>query len=194
MQVDKNDPRYKEKTLKSVQTNMVHAITKDGRKEWISREQYYSGDYTCKNTNQVPVKDENGRCFLMDKNAPDIINYKHVSHDLVSAKDKTTGLIVKITQETFDLNDNYVGVNYGKVNGSDNPNAKTIKIYDAAKALVFECRGNFKSTCKREGLPFAALQNSYYQNGAPIFISKKSHSYARNHNFERCIGWSALLE
>jgi hypothetical protein len=181
-----NNKRYKKGELVSVQKGKVNAI-KNGKKILISKEEYYKGGYTCNNTNKKPVKDKYGRCFLINKNSLSSKKYKHVSLGLVTAINKSTGKITKVTTNTFKKNKNYVGINYKKFNGKNNPNAKIIKIYDNKNKLIITCYGNFKKICKKRGYPFVTLQKSYYRKGAPIY---KNLKYAKEH--KRYIGWYAI--
>ena len=174
---------------------MVQSISKiDGTKKVISIEEYYSGNYYCNNTAKVPVKDMDGNNYLVSVNDPRFINGEliHVSKGLVSVKNKITGETYKTTQYEYDRNENLVGVNYGKMDGSNNPKAKTIIIYDEQGNVKFVCNGNFKKTCLENNLPHSTLRKSHIKKGNPIYF-KKSHIQHKP-EWVQYIGWYAIEE
>lgn len=95
-----------------------------------------------------------------------------------------------ISQEEF-KESGHRGVNFGRINGADNPMAKNICIFDSQQQLVFSCNGAFKETCKREGLPHNALRNSHSAGGKPIFMTKRGTTEAIKRGFEKYRGWYA---
>jgi ribosomal protein L37AE/L43A len=85
--------------------------------------------------------------------------------------------------------------NCGKMDqnaGNKNGKAKRINIYNSKGELIFECHGNFGSTCGENGIPFKPITNSYRNNGIPIMTSELSKKYAKRNNVEKYIGWYAI--
>jgi hypothetical protein len=195
-QVDINDERYKNGEFRHLCVGMVTAFDKNGNRKFITTDEYYNGDFICNNTGKIPVKDKKGRCFLIEKNSELIEknNLCHVSTGLVSVVDTRTNETKKVTQEEFLKNNFLIGVNKNKISKDKNPNAKTIKIFNEKNELVVECKGNFKETCIKNKFPFAALRDSTYDNGKPIFTSKRHLTYATKNNLLRFVGWYAIIE
>ena len=180
-------------TLKNISDGMVSAISKiDGSKKSISKKEYYTGEYYCNNTGKVPVKDLYGNGYLVDVSDKKFINGElvHVSVGLVSVKNKITGQTYKVSQEEYDKDENLVGVNYGKINGNNNPKAKIIKIYDDKGELKFHCDGNFRKTCLENNLPHSVLRISHTKNGSPIYHEKPP----KDEKWIKYKGWYALAE
>jgi len=78
-----------------------------------------------------------------------------------------------------------LSLNHANVNGSKNPAAREIQIFDKEGNLMFECYGNFKTVCNNNNLPRNALQKSYLNNGAKIFTSERPQTlkvYENNGN------------
>lgn len=78
--------------------------------------------------------------------------------------------------------------------GCKNHAAKIINIFDSSDNLIFRCVGNFKETCKLNGLPLNALKMSYSSNGSKIYNSKQGVNYANENNLEQYINWYAINE
>jgi len=80
----------------------------------------------------------------------------------------------------------------GKANGSLNPAANKISIFNKNGVLMFKCNGNFFKICNEHKLP-KALMNSYKNNGAPIYSGKtiKNEVLRKYGKFK---GWYAVME
>jgi hypothetical protein len=149
--------------------------------------------YETTNKNKVAVIDKNGYKFLIDKNDSRYIDgdVKSVHTGKIIAKDYN-GNICYVSKEDF-IKLNLSGINSGNVNGSDNPNAKKINIYDKNGELTFECHGDFKKICKNNNLPFISLYRSYKNNGELIYNTKRGIKDATKRVFINYIGWFAKI-
>ena len=75
----------------------------------------------------------------------------------------------------------------------NNPNAKTIHIFDNNNTLMFKCVGNFKITCELNKLPGGPLTSSYQKGGTPIMTSKTAQTRAVKNKNDIYIGWYAKI-
>lgn len=171
----------------------TNAYDENGRIVKVSVEEYRSKNLTCPNTGKVAVVDENGDRFLTDKNHPNIKSgkWKHPSKGQVTAFDTILKESRAVTLEEFQNNAHLVGINKGRVGGGQNPNAKKIQIFDQNHNLVALCYGNFKQYCEENHLPFAALRQSAYTAGKPLYTTKRQQSFARRLGFMQYQGWYA---
>jgi len=194
--VDINDERYIKKELKPIQYNMVNAFNIYKNKyEHITKEEFYQkkDNYIVNNTNKIIIKDENNKGILVDKNDPRILsgNYETINKGKIMAKDEN-GNVFYVDKNYF-IENKLVGVNKDKVNGSDNPNAKIIHIFNKDHVLMFICNGNFKKICNENKLPRASLMKSYFKDGMPIYNSKFGITNAYKTNNDLYIGWYAKI-
>lgn len=136
----------------------------------VTKDEYYKNPTGTNHNDRVPCYDSNGEFKLIKKDDPDFLsgNFKHVSTGFVSCKHKHTGEFLVVTIDEFRSNRDLVGVNAGVVEGSKNPKAKRINIYDANGNLCFKCHGDFKKICDNNGLPHVPLRKSHISNGSPI--------------------------
>lgn len=79
----------------------------------------------------------------------------------------------------------------GKQQGSINPAAIKVFIYNNKHEIVYKCNGDFKNICKENGLPTSALNISYRNDGKPIYINESTPKklLIKYHSF---IGWYAI--
>jgi len=63
--------------------------------------------------------------------------------------------------------------NHADVNGSKNPAAKKVQIFNEKNELMYETHGNFKKICEEYDLPRSALHKSYLNDGEKIFTSER---------------------
>lgn len=194
--VDVNDRRYVNKELVHVSKGLVPVLI-DGVFKMIKTEDYDKEKYKSSNKNKIAVVDQDGNKFLLDKK-DEIMYNKFIEGELSSvhkgkilAKDKN-GNILYVNKDDF-KNLGLSGINKNKINGSNNPNAKKIFIYNNDNNLEFECKGNFKEICKTHKLPFISLYRSYNNNGERIYNTKRGKNEALKKRNERFIGWYALL-
>ena len=193
-QVSKNDPRYLKGELTSIQVGKVMARDKNGKVVKITKEEFENGDYVGTNVGKFSYKNKKGATFMVNINDPRIKSGElvHCTKGLVTAKNLKTGKNETITKYEFENNSNYVGVNSGKIKGENNPNAKTIKIFNNQGKLIITSKGNFKKICKKYGYPLDALSISYKNNGCPIYINKGNRK-PENKNL-KFKGWYAIKE
>lgn len=192
--VDITDERYINGELTNI-TNGKMPICIDNGFKLIETSEYYSNKskYKPTNKNKVPVIDKDGNKFLIDKKDDRYINgdVKSVHTGKIIAKDNN-GNITYVSKENFKKL-NLLGINKGNINGSDNPNAKRINIYDKECKLIFECNGDFKKICKDNNLPFVSLYRSYKNNGKLIYNTERGIKDATKRGFIDYIGWYAKI-
>ena len=75
----------------------------------------------------------------------------------------------------------------------NNPNAKTIHIFDSNDIIRYVCTGNFKITCEQNKLPGGPLKSSYQTGGTPIMMSKIAQTRAVKNKNDIYIGWYAKI-
>lgn len=80
-----------------------------------------------------------------------------------------------------------------KKSGLDNAQAKVIHIFNECNELMFISNGQFKQTCKENGLPYCSLGKSYNRNGERIFMSKAGESQAIKNDNIQFKGWYAKI-
>lgn len=185
-----DDQRFSTGEIWSCSKGLVRAKRLDDTRTTVTVSEYYSGNYTSSRSGRVAAIDSNNNRKLIDRNEFYSGNYRHVSQGQVTAIELQTGQSMSVTVEEFNKG-GYQGINKGRVNGLHNPNAKIINIFDAEGILRYSCHGNFKRVCMDQGLPFAALRQSYSNNGTPIFASKKTRSDAIKRGKSEFIGWYA---
>jgi len=185
--VKTTDPRYLNNELISVAVGCVNAIDKNGHKIQLNKEQYGNGEYSTNRNGFVPVKDKDGNTMSVSVDDPRYLSGElvHVYKNLVTAKNKNTGEILAISKCEFDNNENFVGVNHNNISGKNNPNAKTINIFNESGKLINTAHGNLKQYCDINNYPYSALRFSQYNNGEPIHMSNRS----LNSKFR---GWYAI--
>lgn len=193
-QVSLNDKRYIEGKLKSAATGKVNAIDrKTGNKKTVSVEEYHNNkNLICNNTGKVPIINNEGNSSLISKNEYNKGHLKHVSIGLVSACDTLTGTTKKVSKVEFDTNSDLVGVNTNRIFGHNNPNAKTILIFDKNDTLMFKCVGNFEEVCKENNLPFTSLKRTIYSKKR-LYLTKKGKKDAINNKTIQFKGWYANI-
>lgn len=178
----------KEVTLESASKNKINVLQENGTFKKIDIKDYNPLIHKTNNSNRVVVYDPVSNLnLLIEKN-----DIRYLNKQLVSIhKNKTIcynlkGEIEIINSSTFDKKI-HKGLNKDKVSGSENPNAKTITIFNNENQIVFVCNGNFKETCLKNNLPFPTLQRSYHNGGKPIFTIRN----AFKKEFEKFTGWYA---
>lgn len=105
---------------------------------------------------------------------------------------KITGESALVSQDEFDNNANLVGVNYGKISCSDNPNANIVQIFNHKHELIYTFNGNFNKS-SNISIPYPAFSLSYKNGGKPLGLTKQSRTELRKNCFHSFIGWYALL-
>jgi hypothetical protein len=193
--VDNDDERYLNGELINL-TKGKMPIYINGKYEMIETKEYHRNKekYQATNKSKISVSDENGNRFLVNSNDERYLNgeLKSVHKGKILSRDEN-GNIHYVSKYEFDKL-GLVGINKGKINGSNNPNAKVIKIYNKDNLLMFSCNGDFKETCKLHNLPFISLYKSYKNNGAKIYNSKRGKTEAVKKNNQEFIGWYAISE
>ena len=124
-------------------------------------------------------------------------NLKHIwelpeNKDNVTCFDKNTNIHTTVSKFEFDSNPDLVGVNYGKVSGSNNPNANIINIFNHKHELIYTFNGNYNKS-SNINIPYPAFSLSYKNNGQPLGLSKQSRTELRKNCFQTFIGWYALM-
>ena len=159
-------------------------------KKYIDTSEYYDNKerYEYFNSGKLAAFDKINKCYVyvttdeFHKNE----NLVHPTKDRVSVFDTLENKYLSISKELFLKNkDRYKGVNSGKINGSNNPNADIIVIYDNMNNIIFECNGNFKEVCNKNELPFTALAKTYRDNSF-IKIGKRTSELTKLYE-----GWYA---
>jgi hypothetical protein len=167
----------------------------DGKYEMIETSEYYENreKYTTSNTNKVPVKNDVGDRFLIDKSDIRYINgeFKSVHKGKILAKD-IDGNIMYVSEEEFKRL-KLTGINKGKISGEDNPNSKIIHIFNELNEVVFKCNGNFKKICKENNLPFISLKRSYLNKGRRLYVTGRGQIEASKRGNIKYIGWYAHI-
>jgi len=197
--VDICDKRYLNGELVSVSCDMVNAINKEGDREYVTKKEYYNrSDLITNNNGKFVVKyvnrTEDNRPFLINKNDVRVKSGEVVSvhKGTVTCVDLITGDIKKIKHSEFLMNEKLVGINKNKINGSDNPNAKIIIIYDSDDNIKFECFGDFEEICLFNKLPYTSLKKSYLRNTI-IYNSVRGKTEAKKRGNMEYVGWYARL-
>jgi hypothetical protein len=192
--VDVQDENYKKGILFGLTKNMVPVLDKINN-EYVNipKNEYNKEIHVSSNKGKVPVIDENGNTFLTDINNEDYKNgiLKSVHKNKILCKNKE-GKTLLISKDEY-IENNYVGINKGKVSGYNNPNAKTITIFDSNNNIVNICKGDFKKFCTNNNYPHNSLARSYRNNGSKIFSNIRTHSYMIRNNFQNFKGWYALI-
>ena len=76
--------------------------------------------------------------------------------------------------------------------GNNNPNAKTIKIFNSDDELQFTTNGNFIPFIKENNMPLQAFQDSYRNNGKKLYQTPQGLGKAKQRGFEKYVGWYAV--
>ncbi len=129
--------------------------------------------------------DENGKTILISREEAVLLGLTSQSTGMVTAKDIFTGNNIKITQEEFNLNNNYVGITKGnkyirsreyieQCKGYNNSQALKINILDADNNIMYECFGDFREICKQNKLPYKQLYKSYNTDYSVYSSNRKS--------------------
>lgn len=195
--VDVSDTRYLNKELVHVSKGLVPVLI-DGVFKMIKSKDYDKEKHNSSNKNKIAVIDQNGNKFLLDKKDEIMYNkfiegeLKSVHKGKILAKDNNDNILY-VNRDDF-KNLGLSGINKNKINGSNNPNAKRIFIYNNDNNLEFECNGNFKEVCKIHKLPFISLYRSYNNSGERIYNTKRGKNEAFKKGNERFIGWYALID
>lgn len=184
-----NRDRYKHHS-----NGMMGCFLEDGTHVFITTEEYYANPekYNSFNKGKVAAVDvrTNETIYVSVEEYHSNPNLIHPSTGLVSTFDTVEQKYKSVTKEIYENNrDRYVGVNKGKVSGANNPNKKQINIYNENDDIMYVCDGNFKETCLRHGLPFAALSRSH-RNCTPIYQTSRLPNKPENIRFK---GWYARV-
>lgn len=190
LQVSVNDEKYLSGEYKFVNNDTILVKDLSGKKLRIPTKDFLEnkGKYFGINKGKFIYKDKNNNYFLVDTKDPRVISGElvHYTKGLVYCKNLLTGEEKFVDKKTFDSDENLVGKVYGTFNGSKNPNAKIIKIYNNKDEVVYKCHGNFKKICKENNLPLHALIYSYENSGKKIYLKKNNDSLFK--------GWYAIRE
>lgn len=114
------------------------------------------------------------------KNRPTCINIK-------------TGTYTTVDKEIFDKCDYLKGVNYNKINKSNNPNAKILYVYNEKDELKYTFNGN-RTECEQYNLTFYIITVSAKKQGEPIGYTKQARTELRKNMRQNYIGWYALYD
>ena len=155
--------------------------------------------------------DKNGLTVLVESSVyqQNKHKYTYYSTDTIVARNILTNENIKVSREEFKNNHNLVGATFGnkykrsdeyieKFKGSNNGRALKINILNANGNIMYECNGDFKTTCKQNKLPYKQLYESY-KTGSLVFDFKSDRGIARIiklHGIEyynTFKGWSAVL-
>ncbi len=79
----------------------------------------------------------------------------------------------------------------GKGKGNENPNSKTIYIFNNEGDVMFKCYGNLKEICSENNLPINEIIKSHHNNGSKIYQTPQGRGKAIQYNRGEFIGWSA---
>jgi len=79
---------------------------------------------------------------------------------------------------------------YNSRRGKVAHNAYNIIIMDRDGNVMFECKGNFAKTCKKNDLPFKALTKSYKDNN-PLYLTDYSLKRTKE-KYKKYRGWRAV--
>lgn len=196
-QTNLTDVKYINKEVTNITVGYCSAINiYTNNYEHIKCEDFYKNTdiYYSNNKGKVVVKDANNNTFLIDKNDENYLNGNLISvhKGKVMAKNIITGENLYTTVEKFECDPNLVGINSGNISGKNNPNAKTIHIFDALNNIQYICIGNFKEICINNNLPMTSLKRSYMKKGSKIYSSNRGEKEASKRNNEKYIGWYAL--
>lgn len=74
----------------------------------------------------------------------------------------------------------------------NNPNAKTILIYDKNGLIQYELTGQFQKFCKSQNIPYYPFVESFKNGGSPIYQNKTSLAKAKKKSWEKFEGWYAI--
>ena len=110
----------------------------------------------------------------------------------ITALDISKNIYVTVTKKEFENNNNLKGINYGKVSGPMNPNAKRLYVHDNNNKLQFVLYGNSREMSKKYNLPYHNLKVSARKFGEPIGMSKQTRIELRKKNKQMYIGWYGL--
>lgn len=189
--VSVNDDRYIKGELIGLSTGLTPIRNDDGCYIIINKSDYNKDIHKTSNHQKAPVVDKDGNRFLIDINDERYLSgkVKSVHKNKVICKDNNNN-IHYIDRDEF-LEKKYVGINKGNINGSQNPNAKLIKIYDENDNVKYICNGDFKKTCIENNLPFISLYKSFKNGGIKIYDTLRGKSEAIKRNNTKFIGWYA---
>ena len=88
-----------------------------------------------------------------------------------------------------ELQNKYFGISN---NGSNNPNALRINIYDNNGVLRFECNGNIDYIIEKYNLPHRIKDT--YRNGKPLYWNLKNSNRLKNKEFWNYKDWYAVKQ
>ena len=104
-----------------------------------------------------------------------------------------TGTYITVDKEIFDKCDYLKGVNYNKINKSNNPNAKILYVYNEKDELKYTFNGN-RTECEQYNLTFYIITISAKKQGEPIGYTKQARTELRKNMRQNYIGWYALYD
>jgi len=78
-------------------------------------------------------------------------------------------------------------------NGKNNPQAKSIHIFNNKDELLYNCSGNFDKICRDNNLPLEGLRRTYINN-TKLYETKRGISKAKLYGFEIYVGWYARIK
>lgn len=200
--------------------NKVQALdTKTGKFVQVTKEEFDKTETLVGSTigrggehlrNQVSVLID-GVAKRISKEDFDPNIHKHFRSKKATYKDKDGNLITCSTDDERVISGELVGINKNKelskerreeisiqrkvlglAKGSKNPRARKIEIYDNEDTLVAVCHGNFSEVCEEIGINATSLYN-VLRNGKRLYDLKRTQTWAKNHGYEKFIGWYAIF-
>lgn len=204
----RNRANYKYKIIKLFPTReeanqyelkLLYKFKANINKKFYNRAIYCNNSLHSDTTNMMTVYNTIDNKFIRVHHN-DYINNEHFKTvwELSTNKEKVTcfnldnNMYLSIDKKLFDNSPNLVGVNYGKISGSDNPNANIVRVFNHKHELIYTFNGNFNKS-SNISIPYPAFSISYKNGGKPLGLSKQSRTELRKNCFQSFIGWYALL-
>ncbi len=179
--------------------NLVTVLDiRDGKTKSVTQEEFDNSDYYIGSTKGMVVvldKRDGKTKSVTQEEFDNLPYYVGTTKGMVMVLDKRDGTRKTVTKEEFESYDFYVGGTVGKTLAIDTRTGKTVSVtkeeYDSCDYYVnaackkiqifnnngelqYESFGDFKKFCKFHNLPKYELQNSYLNDGRPMYRGIKN--------------------
>ena len=192
--VDVCNPRYLSGELVHVTKGRVTVRDKYGNTSSVSINdpRYLSGELVVDSKGRV-LSDDIKKKMSDSKKGKVNIKDKYGNTSSVSINDPRylSGELVPISKGKTPTKETRMKISNSQ-KGSKSSSAKKINIYNDKDELMFECNGDFVSTCKENGLPSVYLYKCYHENIKIDYNkNKRGLSRAINNGNIKFQGWYA---